>query len=338
MICIGSHHCRLWGLILLCSVPVPALPDEKPDRLVIATWNLEWFYDENRTDNHSDLSRKQSAPNRKDWEWKRDGVAGVIARIKPAILALQEVENRRVLQYLVSRLRKQHNLSYRYAFIEGRDSFTEQDVGILYLSGLVEYCRREQSREMYDSQKYYNLSKHLIGRFEWGSGTDKESLMVLTAHFRAGEKNAEIRRRQARLIRHWIEPELAAGRNVVVLGDFNVERTFAQTSERSPIGVLRGLPTESPMDDLADAHQFIRPARRGTHLINKQFDRILLSRSLMIDQPGKRDLVFGSANCRAELVIKGSKDRDHRPGLYRIPVAERDLSDHYPVVVELRFR
>ena len=111
---------------------------------------------------YAKLPKEQAAPNREEWDWKRDGVAQVIAELKPTILALQEVENQRVLYYLTKRLRDHHNLHYRIAFIQGTDYYTEQDVAILYQSGLIEYSRREQSREMWDSERYYNVSKHLF--------------------------------------------------------------------------------------------------------------------------------------------------------------------------------
>ena len=44
-----------------------AFADEKPSTLKVATWNLEWFFDDHQGDNFSDLSKKLSAPSRADW-------------------------------------------------------------------------------------------------------------------------------------------------------------------------------------------------------------------------------------------------------------------------------
>ena len=71
--------------------------DEKPDSVTVATWNLEWFYDDFQGDNRTDLSREQSSPDRSEWDWKKRVVAEVIAEIRPTILCLQEVENRDVV-------------------------------------------------------------------------------------------------------------------------------------------------------------------------------------------------------------------------------------------------
>ncbi len=41
----------------------------------VATWNLEWFYDDFSPDNRTDLGKEKSAPSRADWDWKRRSVA-----------------------------------------------------------------------------------------------------------------------------------------------------------------------------------------------------------------------------------------------------------------------
>ncbi len=305
-----------------------------PTKLTIATWNLEWFFDENTGDSYSKLAREQAAPNREQWDWKRDGVASAIAAMHPTILALQEVENQRVLFYLVSRLRKEHHLNYRIAFIQGTDYFTEQDVAILYQHGLVEYCRREQTEEMRESKQFYNVQKHLFARFQWGSGKQQQSLHVLTAHFRAMPKGASIRQRQARLVRHWINDLVQRGENVVVLGDINTELSFPEAATDSELGILQAVDTPATDDDLIDLHRFLPANSRGTHLLpGKQFDRILVSRGLIDDDPHKKDFVFRSIALRKDLVVRGKQqDKDHWNIYYQIPQAERDLSDHYPLI------
>src|SRR6476660_3357088 len=143
-----------------------ACDDPPPEKLIVATWNLEWFFDDHAGDNFSDLAKQQSAPSREEWEWKLAGVAAAIAQIKPTILALQEVENRRVLYYLTRKLKSDYGLDYSVAFIEGDDYVTEQDVAVLAQSGLVGFAFKRQSNEMYDSEQFYNVTKHLFAQFE----------------------------------------------------------------------------------------------------------------------------------------------------------------------------
>ena len=334
-------HCRDW---LICGyvalLPTSLWGDEKPTDLILATWNLEWFFDDYQGDNQSELAKNMSAPNRSEWEWKRDGVAAAIAEIRPTIIALQEVESRRVAWYLTQRLKQAHGLTYRIAFVEGSDTFTEQDVAILFQSGLVSFGRREQSSEMFRSKQFYNLSKHLVARFEWGQGDETETLSLINVHLRARAEVAPIRERQCRLIRHWTREAVLRGENIVVLGDINTETTFSDTPSKSDVGILRGLTTPDTGDDLFDLHQFLQPKARVSHLLaGKQFDRVLVSQSLLDNRAGKQDLVFESIQRRKDLAVRGANaDTNHWDIYYQIPQAERDLSDHYPLVARFRFR
>ncbi len=336
-----KRHLLVWLVVAVSTVgPRAALSAPPPAKLTIATWNLEWFFDENTGDSYSKLAREQAAPDREQWNWKRDGVAEAIAAMHPTIIALQEVENQRVLFYLISRLKKVHHLDYRIAFIQGTDYFTEQDVAILYQHGLVEYCRREQTEEMRQSKQYYNVQKHLFARFEWGSGDQRQSLHLLTAHFRAMPKGASIRQRQARLVRHWINDMVRNGDKVVVLGDFNTELAYAETVADSEMGILRATDTPASDDDLVDLHQFLPVDQRGTHLLpGKQFDRILVSRNLIDDTPRKKDYVFHAITLRKDVAVRGQQqDKDHWNIYYQIDQAERDLSDHYPLVATFELK
>lgn len=308
--------------------------DELPEAIRIATWNVEWFFDDFTADNRSDLAKEQSAPSRAEWEWKLEKTAGVIARLEPTIIALQEVENRDVLYRLVKELKEKHQQDYKYCFIDGFDFGTEQNVAFLYQNGLVEYARREQTQEMFDSQNYYNLSKHLIARFEWGDGDSKQTLQILTLHLRAAPEQEALRVRQGRLAHEWMKEAIAKGDNVLILGDLNTEHPSGHADPKSDIGVIRGLSNSDASDDLEDLNRFLPDALKSTHLLNKEFDRILASPSLMEDTPGRRDLVFSRIITRQDLVVVGKQDEDHFNVFYSIPREERDVSDHYPVMTE----
>jgi len=324
---------------LLLAVPTIAAADPPPEKLVIATWNVEWFYDNYPGDNYSDLAKQQSAPSRADWDWKLAGVAGAIEKIKPTILCLQEIENQRVLFYLTRKLKQDYGLDYSIAYIEGGDYFTEQDVAVLALSGLTGYSVKRQTREMFDSQEFYNVTKHLFCEFEWGSGADAQRLMLLNVHLRAQPEQVETRTKQARLIRRWIDGAVKAGENVVVIGDVNTNETFETTTKAGDLGTLRGLDTPATDDDLDDLYAHYKGESKETHLVHKQFDHILTTPALSADAPGKSDLVFQSITIRKDLVVRGKQqDVDHQDQYWKIPADERDVSDHYPVVVEFEFK
>ncbi len=309
--------------------------DSPPERLSIATWNVEWFFDADAGDNQSELGKSQSAPNAADWEWKRNEVARVIAALRPTIIALQEVENRRVIAELVQRLRDEHQLSYRFAFAEGGDVFTEQDVAILFQSGLTSYGRREQTRAMFDSNRYYNVQKHLFAEFQWEDGEYQEGLTMATVHFRARAEQEPIRIRQSRLMHEWLQRPLAAQQNVVLLGDLNTEIAAGEASPQNDLGTLLGLHTADASDDLLDLHTLLPPDQRATHLNGPSYDRIVVSRALVEDDPSRRDLALDRIRTRRDLVVRGNgPDANHFDDFYGIAADERDVSDHYPVVAE----
>ncbi len=323
----------------LCIWNRPAAADEKPDKLTICTWNLEWFFDEHTGDAFAELPKKQAAPSRADWDWKLAGVAQVIGQIKPTIIALQEVENRRVLYYLTQKLRRDHALNYRIAFIEGEDYFTEQDVAILALGGLVEFRRRQRSREEFENPQFQNLTKHLFADFAWGQGTDQVRLTLLNLHVRATPEAADLRQKQARLARHWLQQSIDRGENVVILGDLNSEELAPETTPHEEIGIFLGLDTPATGDDLFDASLRLADPKDATHLGGRQYDRILLSPPLIAGGSASRGLSFRSIALRRDLVLRGAgQDKDHFDIFWQIPAAERDISDHYPLVAEFEFR
>lgn len=324
--------------LLVCLIVTSVAADEKPNTISVATWNLEWFFDDYTGDNSSDLSKKQSAPSREEWQWKLNNAARVVGEMKPTILALQEVENRQVIRQLTRKLKDQYQLSYRIAYIEGWDNFTEQDVAIIYRGGLVQYSCREQTADMFSSKEFYNLNKHLFATFEWGEGEDKESLTMLTVHLRAMPEKHDLRQKQVKLIRAWIGERIERGENVIVLGDFNSEETAEQIQPNSDLAILSGWTTGPESDDLFDLHNYLEPRLRDTHMGGKQFDRIFASRSVMEDAKRVKDLSFSRVACFKDLVIVGERDNDHFNKFYDIPQAQRDVSDHYPVMAEFLFK
>lgn len=330
----------LFLAIAFSSIFRPLLiADEKPSKLTIATWNLEWFFDQYTGDNSADLAKKQAAPSRADWDWKLAGVAKVISKIKPDILALQEVENRRVLFYLNQRLKSEYGLNYRIAFVEGEDFFTEQDVAIMALSGLTGFGRRERTKEQLGDKKFYPVNKHIVADFSWGAGAEQEKLTVINLHTRAMSNGAEIRQRQARLVREWMKEHITSQQNFIILGDLNSDEVATGTTNDGDMGVFLGLSTPGKEDDLFDTLLKLSGDVKASHLNGMQYDRILCTEALMMDDPARSDLVFKSSVIRRDLVLRGKEqDKDHMDIFWQIPADERDISDHYPLVAEFEVR
>ncbi|MCA9130570.1 MAG: endonuclease/exonuclease/phosphatase family protein [Planctomycetales bacterium] len=306
--------------------------DDAPKVLSIMSWNVEWMFDNYLGDNSSDLAKEQAAPSKEYWRNKVNGVAKVIADAGPQIVALQEIESERTLAELCSELKGQHKLTYRFAFITGRDSATEQDVGILFRDGLISYRRQEQTNAMFNSRDYYNLSKHLFGEFQWKQPSSK--LTVLTLHLRARAEAEDLRVKQAKLARRWIEPQLHNGEDVIVLGDFNCEH-LAGTLEGDAAEMV-GAAGKPQMVDLLT---HLEDPTMQTHLVlDKQFDRVFVSPSLMEDGPGQ-DWCFERIEVLVQPIVRGHRDgQEHWDNRLTMPVAELDLSDHFPILAQFRLR
>lgn len=318
----------------------------------VMSWNLEWFYDEFAGDNFSKLAKEKSTPTRAQWDWRRDAVAAAIARVSPSVVAVQEVENRRVLWYLARSLDREHQQKYQELGIQSGDHFTEQDVGYLFRSpvDVLSISQRMQTRQMKASERFFNVTKHLVGVFQIpvvsaltgadGNWQDVETVTIVNLHLRARAEAEPLRKRQLALVQHWLAGAIAAGENVIVLGDFNTEESGDLTRPDSDLGIACGMQTQSPDDDLIDLTLRVPMAKRGTHLTGKQFDRILVSPSLLEDAPGRPDLVFGSIQVRADLAIRGGQDgqSEHWEHYWEIPDENRDLSDHYPVIATFKIQ
>lgn len=310
------------------------------DPFVVATWNLEWFYDDYKGDNFGDLPKQQSAPSRPDWNWKRDAVAESISKMNADVVAFQEIEGQRALFYLTRAVESVNQTKYRIGFVEGTDYFTEQDVGFLVGPGcdLTRIARYEQSRSMFESNEFRNVSKHAEAIVEVPVGDGVETVTIMTIHLRARAETVDIRTRQARLVHAWLAERIAAGENIIVLGDTNSEETSYPPVEGSDIGALAGLETPSKEDDLIDLGQYMPEAKRATHLLpGKHFDRILVSKSMVEDDPSRMDLVFQSVESRPDLNIRGKgldTEEQHWDQYWKTDSKERDISDHIPVVAK----
>jgi endonuclease/exonuclease/phosphatase family metal-dependent hydrolase len=330
--------CLIFCLALASAANVVAA---EPVRVM--TWNLEWFFDDFQGDNQSELAKAQSAPSRPDWDWKRDGVASVIAKVDPTIAAFQEIENRRVMWYLSRAIDREHQKKYEEFCLEGRDFFTEQDVAFLVRkpASMFQQSIFSLPDSAKGSERFFDVSKHMMAVLEIKEQETSEQIYVINVHFRSRPEAAELRVRQAQLIRHWIDDLIQQGKNVIVLGDLNTECRDDRRKKDEELYVLMGLNTPSTDDDLDDLLVRLPESDRQTHLLpGRQFDRILCSQSLVKDDPTKLDLVFGNIEVNRDVVIQGSPDvpEEHWEGFWKTNANDRDLSDHYPVVATFSWK
>lgn len=300
-----------------------------PSDLTVATWNLLWFFDEDPSDSPTEQSIEYAAPTRAHYTWKVREVAAAIASMNPTIIGLQEVEDRDALEDLVGELKEMHGLDYMIGYDPRLPRTEDYDVAVLAKSGLKGVHRGDEVREG-QSETLRNIHKSLIAEFEWGDGPNKESLFVVVAHFVPIPAAREIERwKQGNTIRTWIEPMLASGEHVIVMGDFNTQIRYGnKRAAEGAVGGLQGLQTASRDDDLTDLSQFLVAEERATfHSFGFHFDRLLVSQSLA-GKANESGWSIKSFRRRRDLVQRGELDM----GLWTIEEHERDLSDHDPLV------
>ena len=252
----------------------------------------------------------------------RDAVGAVVRTLDADVVLIPETENLAALQMLIDE--SLADLGYTAVLVDGRDTFTGQDVGMLTRLPVEASGRIDERAPVGISDQLYGVSKNLWARMALPDGTP---VTVVGVHFLARPDDVERRDRreaQAEVVRQFVAAEVAAGRQVVALGDFNdFDDAVPDRIGSAPItDVLATVKRAGPgdADDLVNVLGDVAQAQRFTAL----YDR---NRNGAVD-PGELSAI------------------DHvllSPGLYRRVVDVRfvhahdptEVSDHFPVVVTL---
>ncbi len=220
----------LWG----CSQPAPA-PDSVPvqegetpyftpeappqfsfnDGIRIATLNTEFMFDGEGDEGQATFPHKGDPALARA---HRDRIGEIIQWLDADVIMLEEVENEEVLDLLVAESLADHG--YAVHFVQGGDRFTGQDLGVLSRLPIDEAGRSDERAPVGMTGDTYGVSKNMYVRLNLG---DVPTTMI-GVHFLARPDDASRKPRreaQAEVIRRLVAQEQAAGRAVVVLGDFN---------------------------------------------------------------------------------------------------------------------
>lgn len=290
------------------------------ERIRIATWNLEWFFDADTSDNHSQIAKQNSADSDSEYRGRVKKIAKAIADLEPTVLALQEIENRKVVQDLCEELKARHDRDYRVGFVQGKDRNTEQDVAFLHedREGAVRTVRVEDAtnRDFSNKQLFKVPSKHVAMTVQRRAGDKLYKLTIINVHFKAGKKTSDIaqRKKQARVMNEWAEELLKEGHAVIILSDFNVRLPFQKNGPNTEMGIAMGMDSGTARDDLEDMHGDLPRRFRNTHPLG-HLDRILLSANLLDDEGLVFDRMFTHES-----------------------IGKRRLSDHKPLSCTFTYR
>lgn len=206
-------------LVIVClCVTLLSLCVAASDRLVVACWNVENLFDTE----DDPLNKGDDGFTPRGWmRWtearyalKRQHLSDVIAQMRPDILGLTEIENRRVLEDLVKTLKERHD--YDLPFILHRDGDEKRGIDVAILS-------RHEAVATNWIQSVSGQREILIGDFLVGG----RALTLLVNHWKSqlGKKDAsdEVRRGEALTVRAYLDQRLSVNpaAAIMVAGDFN---------------------------------------------------------------------------------------------------------------------
>ena len=314
-----------------CAAPPPEPTDTTPpefevqpapvwaaDGIRIATFNGEFLFDGVGDEGQATFPWKGDPAKARA---HRDRVGKVVRSLDADVVLMTEAENLDALQMLVEE--SLPGMGYQAVLVNGRDSFTGQDVGLLTRLPVETFGRTDDRALVGVSDRQYGVSKNLWVRMDLG-GTP---VTVIGVHFLARPDDVERRPRreaQAEVIRQLVAAEVAAGREVIALGDFNdFDEAVPDRRASRPISdvmaiVKRAGPGDA--DDLVNVIGEVPQSQRFTALYDRNANDAI--------DPGELSAI------------------DHvllSPGLYRRVLDvryvhsfdPREVSDHFPVVVTL---
>jgi exonuclease III len=322
------------GLLLAACSRSDDVPEEKTggdtsttfsgSRLTIMTFNAEFMWD-----------GVEPEQGNVELEWKNDPVkaearmakiAEIIRRANPDIVNLVEVENLNALQTLNRKFLASQG--YTAYLVEGRDSYTGQDVGLLSRIAPEGGNVRPDFRKGTSGDIDKVVSKNYNARFVIGD----TKLALIGLHFLAQpdrEDRRFERQAQADAIRRMALDHLHDGYLPVVLGDFNDfdgEENSRDHQGSIPItfvvSSIKAMDPEVPDDDLVNVSSFIPQDERYTAF----WDR---NNNGRVERPRELTSIdhLLISNKLAGRVERAWMPHDHDPVT---------VSDHFPVVVTLR--
>ena len=297
---------------------VEAPPVWEAEGTRIATFNGEFLFDGEGNEGEATFPWKGDPDAARA---HRRQVGDVIRMLDADVVVIPETENLRALELLIEE--SLPDLGYRPTLVDGRDSFTGQDVGILSRIPIEDAGRTDERVPVGVSDQAYGVSKNVWARLT----IDGQPVTLVGVHFLARPDDLDRRDRreaQAEVIRRLVARETLAGREVIALGDFNDfdDATLDRAGSRPITGVLQIVKAAGPgeADDLVNVLKDVPPAQRFTSF----YDR---NRNDRFD-PGE----FSAID---HVLLSPGLYRRVRDVRYVHAHDPREVSDHFPIVVTL---
>jgi predicted extracellular nuclease len=336
--------CFLIITLLLFSFTLTA-QDQDFKLATVAFYNLENLFD--TVDNEGVEDTEYTPRGEKNWNYskyqeKLENLSLVISRIgnelsplPPTILGVSEVENRKVLEDLVSTSKLK---DYNYGIVhENSPDERGIDVALLYQESLFEVTNyRAVPLNIKDEKDYYTRDQLVVSGI-----LDNEKVHFIVNHWPSrygGEKRSRpYRIAAAKLCRSIVDSIIKTEDDpkIIVMGDFNDDPTNKSVKKYLNSS---GKKTNLSEDELYNPMMEMYQNGLGTLAYRDQwnlFDQILLSEELTGEKLNTYKL-YKAKIFNRDFVIrqsgryKGYPKRTHAAGIYLA-----GYSDHLPVYVFL---
>ncbi len=284
----------------------------------IASFNGEFLFDGEGDEGQADFPWKGDPEKSRA---HRDAVGRVVRMLDADVVIMPETENIHALELMNAE--SLAGMGYTPYLIDGQDAFTGQDVGLLSRVPVDTLGRTNERVAVGITDAQYGVSKNLFARMTLAG----MPVTVIGIHFLAQPDNPERapkREAQAEVVRRLTAREVALGRQVIVMGDYNdVDDTILD--RRGSEAITNVLATikragDGPEDDLMSVMSDVPQAERYTSLYDRNSDGVIGP-----DDLSAIDHILLSPALYARV-------RDVR---YVHAHDPRTVTDHFPVVVTL---
>lgn len=302
--------------------------DHRTDKstLTVMTFNAEFMWDGVAPEEGNSSINIPWRGNQTLAEAHMQKIAEVIKAANPDIVNLVEVENLNALNTLNTKFLQ--GLGYQAYLVEGVDTFTGQDVGLLTRIDPENNQIRYDNRKGNSANVSKSVSKDYVARIKFGN----YKLAFIGLHLLAQPENEDRRlerQAQADAIKQIALDEKNAGYSLVILGDFNdfdVEDASLDHLDHKPISNvlanIRLLDRNTELDDLVNVAKFVEKSKRYTAFWDQNNNN-------QVDAPkefSSIDHILLSPEL-AGRIEKVDIPHNHNP---------LEVSDHFPIVVKLR--
>jgi endonuclease/exonuclease/phosphatase family metal-dependent hydrolase len=269
----GGHAPAASPTAPLAPFAVEPPPVWRVDGTRIASFNVEFMFDGEGDEGQADFPWKGDPALARE---HRDEIGRAVRALDADVVLMPEVENLGVLQMLVDE--SLADMGYTAHLVPGQDSFTGQNLGLLSRFPVDTLGRTDERTAVGVTDRQYGVSKNVWARMT----IDGTPVTVIGVHFLAQPDNPERRPQreaQAEVIRRLVEREIAAGREVVVLGDFN-DNDDRVLDRRGSVPISNVLATikragEGDADDLVNVIGDVPQAMRFTNLYDRNNDDVV---------------------------------------------------------------